>query len=192
MSEALPQVFLVRHGETAWSLSRRHTGRTDIPLTEKGERDARALSSRLSTHQFAKVMTSPLLRARATCDLAGFASTAELNDDLMEWDYGEYEGIRTDEIRAKRPGWGLYEDGCPGGENAADVAARAERVIREVRAINGDVLIFAHRDILRVIATRWVSLPTVEARRLYMDPASVSVLGYDHSINEPILRALNT
>jgi broad specificity phosphatase PhoE len=192
VSTALSQVYLVRHGETAWSLSGRHTGRTDIPLTEKGERDARALSARLHERPFVKVMSSPLLRARQTCELAGFASTAEPNADLMEWDYGEYEGARTAEIRVSRPGWRLLEDGCPGGENAADVAARAERVIALIRALDGDVLIFAHRDIQRVIAARWVSLPTLEARRLYMEPASVSVLGYDHAIDEPILRALNT
>jgi len=192
MSNPLPQIILVRHGETAWSLSGQHTGRTDIPLTERGERDARALSARLAGRQFAQVLTSPLLRARQTCDLAGFGEVAQNEPDLMEWDYGQYEGRRTAEIRAERPDWNPFEHGCPGGENLADVAARANRLISRLRKLEADTLMFAHRDILRVIAACWAQLPAIEARRLYMEPASLSILGYDHGRDEPILRALNT
>jgi broad specificity phosphatase PhoE len=193
---ALPQIVLVRHGETAWSLSGQHTGRTDIPLTEKGERDARALRQKLgdrpADRQFAKVLTSPLIRARHTCELAGFGAVAELEPDLMEWDYGEYEGKRTAEIRATRPGWNPFEHGCPGGESLADIAVRANRLVARLRSMDADTLMFAHRDILRVVAACWAELPVIEARRLYMDPSSLSVLGYHHGRDEPILRSLNT
>jgi broad specificity phosphatase PhoE len=189
---ALPRIVLVRHGETAWSLSGQHTGRTDIPLTEKGERDARGLSARLAGQPFAKVLTSPLLRARQTCELAGFGSVAEPEPDLLEWNYGEYEGKRTTEIRATRPGWNAFEHGCPGGESLADIAARAGRLVTRLRSMDADTLMFAHRDILRVVAACWAELPVIEARRLYMEPASLSVLGYDHGRDEPILRSLNT
>jgi probable phosphoglycerate mutase len=191
-SKPLPQVWLVRHGETAWSLSGQHTGRTDIPLLASGEEAARALKPRLAARPFAKVLSSPLVRARQTCDSAGFASIAKNCDDLVEWDYGNYEGRRTVDILAGRPGWKLFEDGCPGGETLAEVAARADRVIALLRSVNGDALLFAHRDILRVVAARWVQLPPVEARRLYLNTASISVLGYDHDLSEPIIRALNT
>jgi broad specificity phosphatase PhoE len=189
---ALPQIILVRHGETAWSLSGQHTGRTDIPLTEKGERDARALRDRLAGRPFARVLTSPLIRARHTCELAGFGGVAEPEPDLMEWDYGEYEGKRTAEIRAARPGWNAFEHGCPGGETLADVAVRANRLVGRLRSMDADALLFAHRDILRVLAACWAELPVLEARRLYIEPASLSVLGYDHGRDEPILRSLNT
>ncbi len=188
----LQQVWIVRHGETAWSSSGQHTGRTDIPLLASGEQAAQALKPRLAGRPFAKVLSSPLVRARQTCDLAGFAGIAENCDDLVEWDYGDYEGRRTSEILVERPGWKLFEDGCPGGETLAQVAARADRVIALLRNVNGDALLFAHRDILRVIAARWVDLPAIEARRLYLNTASVSVLGYDHNPSEPIIRALNT
>jgi probable phosphoglycerate mutase len=192
MNTALPQIWLVRHGETAWSLSGQHTGRTDIPLTERGERDARALQPRLAQHSFAKILSSPSIRARRTGELAGFAASMVIDKDLLEWDYGVYEGRTTAEIRAERPGWNAYEHGCPGGENLADVAARAERLISGIRAENRDVLIFAHRDILRVVAARWISLAPLTARRLYLEPASISILSYDHTIEEPIIRTLNT
>jgi probable phosphoglycerate mutase len=192
MAIVLPQVWLVRHGETAWSLSGQHTGRTDIPLTPKGEQDAAELKPRLAGRSFARVFSSPLLRARRTCDLAGFAGVAQNNDDLLEWNYGADEGRRTSEILVDRPGWKLFEDGSPGGETLAEVAARADRMVAALRALKADALVFAHRDILRVLAARWVSLPAVEAQRFYMDPASISVLGYDHNADEPILRALNT
>ena len=191
MSGALPQVYLVRHGETAWSISGQHTGRTDIPLTERGEQDAQELGTRLKGLNFAKVFTSPLQRARQTSELAGFGASAEFDPDLMEWDYGAYEGERTVDIRAEHPGWRLFENGCPGGETLMEVATRADRVIARMRALESDVLVFAHRDILRILIARWVALPALEARRLYLATASVSILGYDHGLDEPVIRLLN-
>ena len=191
MNEALPQVYLVRHGETAWTISGQHTGRTDIPLTERGEDDAQELSARLRGLSFAKVFTSPLQRARRTGELAGFGESAEADPDLMEWDYGAYEGRRTVDIRAERPGWRLFEDGCPDGETLVEVSRRADRVIARIRALESDVLVFAHRDILRILSARWVALPALEARRLYLATASVSTLGYDHGLDEPVIRQIN-
>src|SRR6266446_899535 len=158
MSESLPSVYLARHGETAWSLSGQHTGLTDLPLTERGERNARALGERLHGLTFAKVFTSPLQRATRTCELAGFGPVAEVDRDLVEWDYGEYEGRRTAEILAERPDWQLFRDGCPGGETPAQVGARADRVVSKVRAVRGDVLVFSSAHILRVLAARWLGL----------------------------------
>ena len=191
MNETLPQVYLVRHGETAWTISGQHTGRTDIPLTERGAGDAQELRARLRGLSFAKVFTSPLQRARRTGELAGFGELAEADPDLMEWDYGAYEGRRTVDIRAERPGWRLFEDGCPGGETLVGVSRRADRVIARIRALESDVLVFAHRDILRILSARWVALPALEARRLYLATASVSTLGYDHGLDEPVIRQLN-
>ena len=191
MNEALPQVYLVRHGETAWSISGQHTGRTDIPLTERGEHAAQELHARLKGLSFAKAFTSPLQRARQTSDLAGFGASVEADPDLMEWDYGDYEGRRTVDIRAERPGWRLFEDGCPGGETLLEVAMRADRVIARVRALERDVLVFAHREILRILIVRWIALPALEARRLDLATASVSTLGYDHGLEEPVIRLLN-
>jgi len=153
MKQTFPQLYLVRHGETAWSISGQHTGRTDIPLTEQGERAAQELHARLQGLNFAKVFTSPLQRARQTSDLAGFGASAEADPNLMEWDYGDYEGRRTVDIRAERPGWRLFEDGCPGGETLLEVATRADRVIARIRALESDVLVFAHRDILRTVTS---------------------------------------
>ena len=191
MSGALPKVYLVRHGETAWSISGQHTGRTDIPLTERGEHAAQELNMRLKELRFANVFTSPLQRARRTCELAGFGASAELDPDLMEWHYGAYEGRRTVDIRAERPGWRLFEDGCPSGETLVEVATRADRVITRIRALGSDVLVFAHRDILRILIARWVALPALEARRLDLATASVSKLGYDHDLDEPVIHLLN-
>lgn len=191
MSGALPQVCLVRHGETAWTISRQHTGRTDIPLTERGEREAQALNARLKGMSFTKVLISPLQRARRTGELAGFAECEQADPDLMEWDYGDYEGRRTLDIRAERPGWCLFEDGCPGGETLMEVSTRADRVIARVRALESDVLIFAHREILRILAVRWLSLHAVEARHFYLTTASLSILGYDHDLDEPVIRLWN-
>ena len=191
MSDALPKVYLVRHGETPWTISGQHTGRTDIALTARGERDAQTLSERLQPMRFAAVLTSPLQRARRTCELAGFGAEARADPDLTEWDYGAYEGRRTSDIRAERPGWRLFEDGCPGGETLAAVSARADRVIARARALRRDVLVFAHRDILRVLIARWVAWPALEARCLYLETASVSALGYDHDFDEPVIRVLN-
>ena len=191
MSDALPKVYLVRHGETAWSLSGRATGRTDLPLTEKGERDAQALGARLTGLNFAQVRTSPLQRARRTAQLAGFGASMQTDDDLTEWDYGAYEGRRSADLRAERPGWRLFEDGCPNGETLAAVSVRAERVIERIRAIRGNVLVFAHWDILRILTARWLGLPAVDARHFYLTTASLSMLGYHHDLNEPVIRLWN-
>jgi broad specificity phosphatase PhoE len=187
-----PSVYLIRHGETAWSLSHQHTGRSDIPLTERGEQEAQQLHTRLRDIPDAKVLSSPLLRARRTAELAGFATSLETDPDLMEWDYGDYEGRRTLEIRQERPAWSLFDDGCPGGERVEDVGVRADRVIARIRASSRNALLFAHRDILRVLAARWVGLAPSAGRCFYLETASLSVLGYDHGPGEPVIRVLNT
>ena len=189
--EALPKICLVRHGETAWTINGQHTGRTDIPLTERGERDAQELSARLRGLTFANVLTRPLQRAQRTGELAGFGAHAEVDADLLEWDYGAYEGRRTADIRAERPGWHLFEDGCPGGETVEAVGARADRVITRIRACTSDVLLFAHRDILRVLATRWLGAAAREGRYFYLATASLSMLGYHHDLDEPVIRLWN-
>lgn len=191
MNDALPKIYLVRHAETSWTISGQHTGRTDVPLSERGERDAQALGGRLQGMRFAEVLTSPLQRARRTGELAGFGEDAQADLDLTEWDYGTYEGRRTLDIRAERPAWRLFEDGCPGGETLAAVSVRADRVIARVRALGRDVLVFAHRDIMRILIARWVALPALEARRLYLETLSVSTLGYDHDLDQPVIRMLN-
>ena len=191
MNKTLAEIYLIRHGETAWTISGQHTGRTDISLTKRGEHDAIALGAQLRDLNFAKVLSSPLRRARQTGDLAGFSERMEFDADLMEWDYGAYEGRRTSDIRAERPGWHLLGDGCPGGETLADVTARTDRVIDRIRELDGDVLVFAHCDILRILIVRWVALPALEARRLHLATASLSILGYDHDEDEPVIRMLN-
>jgi broad specificity phosphatase PhoE len=190
MSE-LPAVYLARHGETAWSLTGQHTGLTDLPLTERGERNARALKERLSGLKFAKVFTSPLQRARRTCELAGFGAAAEVDRDLVEWNYGEYEGRRTAEIHAERPHWQLFRDGCPGGESPAEVGARADRVLGRVRAVVGDVLLFSSGHFLRVLAGRWLGLEPSTGRYLLLSTASLSALGYEHDKFQPVIRLWN-
>ncbi len=164
MTKIFPTLYLARHGETAWSLSGQHTGLTDLPLTERGERNARNLGPRLAGLTFAKVFTSPLQRATRTCELAGFAAAAEVDRDLVEWDYGDYEGLRTAEIHDKRPEWKLFRDGCPGGESPDQIGARADRVVGRVRAVKGDVLIFSSGHFLRVLAARWLGLEPVNGR----------------------------
>jgi broad specificity phosphatase PhoE len=182
-------LVMVRHGETAWSLSGRHTGRTDIPLTERGAAQAAALAERLAGRAFALVLTSPRARARQTCELAGFGDVAEVLDDLAEWDYGDYEGLTTAEIRAERPGWTLWDDGAPDGETAALVAARVDRVLARVRAAEGDVLVFSHGHLLRVLAARWLGLEAAAGRYFVLDPASFSVLGWERE--QPVIAGLN-
>jgi len=191
MNEALPVIYLVRHGETAWSLTGRHTGLTDVPLTERGERNARRLGERLAGVAFAKVFTSPLQRAARTCELAGFGSIAEVDRDFVEWNYGEYEGLRTVEIHAKRSDWQLFRDGCPGGELPVEVGARADRVVGRVRAIKGDVLIFSSGHFLRVLAARWLGMEPATGRLFLLATASVSVLGYENSLSQPVIRLWN-
>ena len=191
MSDAFPQVWLVRHGETAWSLTGQHTGRADIPLTERGEQEARLVGERLRGHTFAAVFTSPLQRAVRTCDLAGFGATASSDPDLMEWNYGAYEGRTRAEIRAARPGWSLFRDGCPGGESLVDVGVRADRVVARVRGAGGDVLLFSHGHLLRFVAARWLGLPPDGARLFHLTTASVSVLGYEHGLDQPVILLWN-
>jgi probable phosphoglycerate mutase len=187
----LPHVYLVRHGETVWAAAGRHTGRTDIPLTDRGEADARRLGARLAGRSFVRVWTSPAQRARRTCELSGFGTVAESDPDLWEWDYGEYEGLRSADIRAGRPGWLLFRDGCPGGESPADVAARADRVVARVRATDGNVLVFSSGHVLRVLAARWLGLDPAAGQLFLLGTGSVSVLGYDHDRTEPAIRLWN-
>jgi probable phosphoglycerate mutase len=175
-----PEVTLVRHAETEWSRSGRHTGRTDISLTEAGREAAIALGPRLALRRFALVLCSPLSRARETCALAGFGARAEYRDDLLEWDYGRYEGLTTPQIREQRAGWDLWRDGCPGGERAVDVGVRVERVIEECEAANGNVVIFSHGHVLRVLAARWLRLDAASGALFMLDAAGVSVLGHEH------------
>jgi probable phosphoglycerate mutase len=191
MSDLLPQIYLARHGETEWSASGRHTGRTDVPLTDAGERNARQLGVRLKGLSFAQVLASPLQRARRTAELAGFGAVLQVDPDLMEWDYGDYEGKRTAEIHQERPGWSLFRDGCPNGETIAAIGARADRVIARLHAVPGNVLLFAHGHILRVLAVRWLGLPVEDGRFLLLGTAALSILGYDHNRDEPVIRLWN-
>jgi len=180
MTEALPLVYLARHGETAWSLSGQHTGRTDLPLTGRGEDQARALGERLHGLVFAKVLTSPSRRAVRTCALAGFGATADTDPDLAEWDYGAYEGLTSEEIQQDHPGWTIFGDGAPGGETIAQVAGRAQSVIARAVGAGGDVALFAHGHILRILAACWLELPPDGGRYFALSPAGISTLGYEH------------
>ena len=190
-NEILPITYLARHGETEWSREGRHTGLTDLPLTEQGEHNAQRLRERLTGLLFVKVLTSPLQRARRTSELAGFGGVAEVDPDLVEWNYGDYEGVRTDEIRAKQPGWELFRDGCPNGESPADVAARADRVVARLRAIKGNALIFSSGHFLRMFAARWLGLEPITGKYLMLDTATVSALGYEHDFCDPAIRFWN-
>jgi probable phosphoglycerate mutase len=176
----LSHLYLIRHGETAWSLSGQHTSRTDIPLTEKGERDARQLAKRLDAVRFSEVLTSPRLRARQTCDLAGFGTRSRIDLDLAEWDYGDYEGLRSAEIHQLQPDWNIFRDGCPHGESPGEISARADRLLAGLRRRQGNVAVFSHGHFGRVLAARWINAPVDEGRRLMLSPASVSILGYEH------------
>lgn len=189
MSKTFPVVHLARHGETAWSVTGQHTGLTDLPLTPAGERSADWIAERLHGQSFAQVLTSPLQRASRTCELAGFAAT--IDRDLVEWNYGDYEGRRTVEILAERPGWDLFRDGCPRGESPEQVGERADRVLRRVRDIAGDVLLFSSAHFLRVFAARWLGLPPAAGRYFVLGTASLSTLGYEHDRSEPVIRRWN-
>jgi broad specificity phosphatase PhoE len=191
MGESLPIVYLARHGETAWTITGQHTGRTDIPLTAAGERSALDLGERLAGLNFAKVFTSPLQRASRTCALAGFGAIAEIDNDLVEWDYGKYEGLRSVEIRQANPEWNLFRDGCPGGEVPAQVKRRAEAVVRRLRAVSGDALLFSSGHILRVLAAVWIGHEPETARTLLLSTASLSALGYEHELSRPVIRLWN-
>lgn len=187
------QIYLIRHGATAWSRSGHHTGRTDVPLLAEGERDAIGLVSRLSGLEFSLVLSSPLQRAHRTAELAGFGSVVQVEEDLAEWCYGNYEGKTADEIRVHHPGWELFDDGCPDGESLADVVTRAERVIARVRKTQGNVALFAHGHLLRVLASRWIDAPGDLARRLALGTTAVSILGFGHSRrDEPVIVRWNT
>ena len=177
--ERRQHIVIVRHGETEWSRIKRHTGRTDIPLTEEGRRQARALVDALAGLTFEAVFVSPLQRARETCTLAGFGDLATVDPDLVEWDYGAYEGKMSAEVQQQRPGWNLFRDGVPEGETIDDVAARAARVIERVRAVSGDVLVFGHGHQLRVVTALWLEYPAAAAQHLLLETASPSTLGYE-------------
>ena len=191
MTEKLPAFYLARHGETAWSLSGQHTGLTDLPLTEHGERNARQLGERLRGLKFARVFTSPLQRARKTCELSCFGKAAETDPDLLEWNYGEYEGLRSAEIHARCPGWLIFRDGCPGGESPAQVADRADRVIKRVRAVGDDVLVFSSGHFLRVLTARWLGQAPTAGSFFMLSTASLSVLSYEHDLSQPAVQLWN-
>jgi len=192
MSQMLPVAYLARHGDTAWTVSGQHTGLTDLPLTADGEKHARRLGERLKGLKFAKVFTSPLQRAKRTCELAGLGAVAEIDPDLVEWNYGAYEGLLLSEILRMRPDWQLFRDGCPGGESPAQIGERADRVVRRVRAVVGDVILFSSGHFIRVLADRWLALsPGCVAKHLLLGTASLSALSYEHTLSQPVIRLWN-
>jgi probable phosphoglycerate mutase len=188
---AFPLVYLVRHGETAWSLTRQHTGLKDLPLTDRGRQAATEMKDRLSRLAVDHVFTSPLQRASLTCELAGFGDRAEVDADLVEWDYGQFEGLTKAEILQKQPGWHLFRDGCPGGETIAEISARADRVVSRLRQMAGQTLLFSSGHFLRVLTARWLGLGADAGRFWTLDTTSLSTLGYEHSMEEPIIRLWN-
>jgi len=191
MSDSLPVAYLARHGETAWSLTGQHTGLTDLPLTERGQRNAQRLGERLKGLAFARVFTSPLQRASLTCKLAGFGDVAEVDPDLMEWNYGEYEGRTSAQILAERPDWQLFRDGAPGGETPEQIGQRADRVVRRIRSIQGNVLLFSSGHFLRVLAARWLGLEPSAGKYFLLSTASLSTLSYEHNPSQPAVRLWN-
>ena len=191
MNNNLPTIYVARHGETAWSLSGQHTGRTDLPLTEQGRQNAVKLGARLRGLQFAKVFTSPLQRAATTCQLAGFGEASVTDPDLVEWNYGEYEGLTSVEIHARRPDWSLFRDGCPGGESPEQTGARADRVVKRLREVNGNALVFSSGHFLRMLATRWLGLEPGGGRFFVLGTASLSALGYENSLAQPVIKLWN-
>ena len=190
MAAMSQEVRLVRHGQTEWSRIGRHTGATDLPLTEEGRRAARLLRPALAAGRFAEVLTSPLRRARETCELAGLAGRAGIDPDLAEWNYGEYEGMTHDEIEKRAPGWLLFEHGCPGGESPEQVRVRLDRLVSKIRAIPGNVVLFAHGHVLRALAARWLGLPVSKGRHFLLDTATLSTLGYYREI--PAVKSWNS
>jgi broad specificity phosphatase PhoE len=192
MSDSLPIIYLARHGETAWSLTGQHTGLTDLPLTRRGERNARRLGGRLKSLTFTKVFTSPLRRARRTCELAGFGAAVEVDPDLVEWDYGQYEGLTSMEIHAERPEWMLFRDGCPGGESVSQIIERADRVVRRLRSVPGGLLAFSSGHFIRVLAARWLGAEDLAPGRHFMlTTASLSAVGYEQDLSRPVIRLWN-
>ena len=188
---SLPRLFLVRHGNTDWAETHRFTGRTDLPLNARGEENARRLAARLAGLSFSKVFSSPLQRARRTCELAGLGGTAEIDPDLMEWDYGQYEGHSSIRVHEEHPEWSLFRDGAPGGESPAAIAARADRFIAKVRQISGEVAAFSSGHITRVLGARWINLSPEVAGKLLCDTASINVLSYEHDLNHPAIDIWN-
>ncbi|HEV3300981.1 MAG TPA: histidine phosphatase family protein [Planctomycetaceae bacterium] len=193
MAEALPRIYLARHGQTEWSVTGQHTGLSDIPLTAQGEENARRLGERLAKIKEAiqLVLTSPLQRARRTAELAGFGSRAEVEPNLLEWNYGKYDGRTTADIRRERPDWQLFRDGVPEGETLAQVAARADRVIARLRAAGGNAILFSSGHILRVLAARWCGCDPLAGQRFFLGTASLSALGYEHNLQEPVIQLWN-
>ncbi|MGO4723242.1 MULTISPECIES: histidine phosphatase family protein [unclassified Inquilinus] len=191
MSSAFPEITLIRHGETEWSATGRHTGRTDIALTAAGEEAARRVADRLQGLSFAAVWTSPSQRAKSTCALAGYGAAGVVKPELAEWDYGAYEGLTTKQILAQRPGWQMFRDGYPQGETSAAAGARADLIVAAARQVAGNVLIFSSAHFLRVLAARWLGLPPEDGARFVLDTASLSVLGYEHDLTEPVIRKWN-
>jgi probable phosphoglycerate mutase len=188
---ALPTVYLARHGETEWSKSGQHTGLTDLPLLPSGVESAKQLGPRLAEHQFAHVFSSPLSRARRTAELAGF--TPQIEPALLEWNYGEFEGLKSAEITARRPGWNLFRDGAPGGESPEQVTARVDALVAKLKGLSGNVLCFAHGHILRVIAVRWIDQPVTLATCILLGTATLSVLGFNHHrLEEPAIKVWNS
>jgi broad specificity phosphatase PhoE len=191
MADETPTIYLARHGETEWSLSGQHTGLTDIPLTARGERNARQLGQRLTGLKFAHVFTSPLKRASRTCELAGFGKQAVIDPDLVEWNYGDYEGRTSREIHRERPDWEVFHDGGPNGESVAQVGTRADRVIARLRALNSDALVFSSGHFLRVLGARWCGLDASAGKSLYLSTAALSAVGYEHGLASPVIRLWN-
>jgi broad specificity phosphatase PhoE len=175
------EIVLVRHAETEWTRDGRHTGRTDIPLTEDGRAAARALAGRLAAWRLQRVLVSPSQRARETCELCGLGAEAQVREDLLEWDYGDYDGLTTPQIHQRRPAWNLWRDGCPAGESAAEVGVRADRVIAELRSVEGPAVAFSHGHLLRVLGARWIELEPSGGARLALSPGALSVLGYERA-----------
>jgi broad specificity phosphatase PhoE len=191
MNKPLPKIYIVRHGETEWSITNRHTGKTDLPLTPHGEEEAARLRKRLEAIHPVQVLSSPLQRARRTCELAGWGEKMQIDPDLSEWDYGDYDGRTTPEIRQERPGWSLFRDGCPNGETAEEVGVRADRIIAHLRARGGDALLFGHSHMFRILAARWLTLPAQSGAYFKLSPASVSILSFEHTAAEPVIALWN-
>lgn len=180
MPDTFPQLYLIRHGETEWTVSKQHTSKTDLPLLEKGESDALKVGRRLETVTFSKILSSPRQRAIRTAELAGFGHLIEINDDLSEWDYGDYEGLTSLQIRKINPNWNLFTKGCPGGETPENITIRADRVIQKIRSSEKNTAIFSHGHFLRVLAIRWIGLPVIHAASLTLATSSISILGYEN------------
>jgi len=191
MISSLPEIHVIRHGETAWTESRRHTGLSDIPLTERGEGQARRFGEHLRGRTFAHIFTSPLQRARRTCELAGLGAMAQVDPELVEWNYGDYDGLTTAEILKQRPGWQLFRDGCPSGESVAEISARADGVIARLRALDDAVLLFSSGHFLRVLAARWLNLDASCGRLFLLSTTTLSILGYEYDKSDPVIRLWN-